>query len=279
MLHARLRRLLKPLAHTVFHPQWLVLREKSATQRAVARWARGPVMDVGCGDRSIATVLATGTEYIGVDYPATVAQGYPGLPDVFGDAACLPFPDAMAGTVLLLDVLEHLTGPESAIGEAVRVLEPGGRLIVQVPFMYPIHDAPNDFHRWTRDGLGQLFHRHGLTIIEERSYGHPVETAAALGAMALAKSGLNALGQHRIALLLVPLIVILVPVVNVAGWLLGNALPSDGFMPLGYRLVAQKAVSGEALPDRPHKRRRNQVDGPAGQRTGAASPGCNPGVS
>jgi SAM-dependent methyltransferase len=243
MLFTRLRRFFQPLARTPLHPQWLVFREQAATRRAVARAAMGCVIDIGCGDRWLAeTVSRTGT-YIGLDYPQTVAQGYPGLADLFGDAASLPFRDASADVVLLLDVLEHLRAPDASVSEVARVLKTGGHLILQVPFMYPVHDSPNDFQRWTLDGLRQLLARHGLHIVEETAYGHPAETAAALGAIALAKSALNTVARPSVAILLLPFIVASIPLANVAGWCLGKVLPSDPFMPLGYRLVAHKGTS------------------------------------
>ena len=61
-----------------------------------------------------------------------------------------PFTDAQFESVLLLDVLEHLRAPEVCITEIERVLKIRGKLFLKVPFLYPVHDAPFDFHRWTR---------------------------------------------------------------------------------------------------------------------------------
>jgi SAM-dependent methyltransferase len=240
VLYPRLRQLIKPFSHTPFHPQWLILRGTTGEQRTINHWAKGTVIDVGCGDRWLASCIIPAAHYIGVDYPPTIAQGYPGHPDVFADAARLPFCESAAHSVLLMDVLEHLRSPEAAIKEAARILKTGGRLILQVPFMYPVHDAPNDYQRWTRDGLHQLMTQNGFKVAEFTSRGHPIETSAAMASMALAKSGLNALTRRRIELVLLPVIVVLIPVVNVFGWLMGKLLQSDTFMPLSYRLVAEK---------------------------------------
>ncbi|HEV7165163.1 MAG TPA: class I SAM-dependent methyltransferase [Gammaproteobacteria bacterium] len=242
MLFTHLRQFVQPLARTPLHPQWLMSRENYATKQAITPLVRGCVIDIGCGDRWLADCIGERGNYIGLDYPPTITQGYPGLADVFGDAVRLPFRNATADSVLLLDVLEHLPSPDAAISEAARVLKPGGLLILQVPFMYPVHDAPNDFHRWTLEGLRQLLIQNGLRLVDETTFGHPVETAAALGAIALAKSGLNILSRPRLAILLLPLITLLIPLVNVAGWLLGKALPADSFMPLSYRLVAERSA-------------------------------------
>lgn len=47
--------------------------------------------------------------------------------------APLPFPDASFDVVVCLEVLEHITAHEAAVAEFLRVLRPGGRLIISVP--------------------------------------------------------------------------------------------------------------------------------------------------
>jgi SAM-dependent methyltransferase len=219
-----------------------VLRGQAATRATVLMAARGRVLDIGCGDRWLSADIGARAEYVGLDYPLTMAQGYASAPEVFGDACRLPFGDACADLVLLLDVLEHLKTPEVALLEATRVLKPGGRLVLQVPFLYPLHEAPNDYRRWTQYGLRLLLASHGLTLSEETVQGHPLESAAALMAIALAKAGLDTLTRRPVALPLLPLLVLLIPCVNLNGWLLARLLPTDPFMPLGYRRVAMKTA-------------------------------------
>ncbi|PIP58155.1 MAG: hypothetical protein COX02_01785 [Candidatus Vogelbacteria bacterium CG22_combo_CG10-13_8_21_14_all_37_9] len=80
----------------------------------------------------------------------------PGV-DIVGSVYELPFPEASFEIVLCMVVLEHLEDPKRAITEMYRVLKPGGKIIVSVPFLFPIHDAPNDFWRFTKYGLKILF--------------------------------------------------------------------------------------------------------------------------
>ena len=117
----------------------------------------------------------------------------------------LPFRDECFDTVLLLDVLEHIQQPDSAMAEVRRVIKIGGRIVVQVPFLYPLHDEPYDFQRWTTHGLGAIFSRHGIEICETTWHGRPGETAAALLAIALAKGVLDAARKRHFSLLLAPL--------------------------------------------------------------------------
>lgn len=56
-----------------------------------------------------------------------------GFPAVHGDAVSLPFRDAAFDLVLLTNMLEHVEDPRAALGEARRVLVPGGLALVLVP--------------------------------------------------------------------------------------------------------------------------------------------------
>jgi len=230
------------LRATPLHPQWLVLRGETQNRRDIARRLAGKILDIGCGNRVMESLLPPDADYLGLDYPPTHAKGYAGRPDVFGDGQRLPFRDRHFDTVMALDVLEHLPFPNQAVQEAARVLKTGGQLILQTPFLYPLHDWPHDFQRWTLSGLETLVQQHGFTISERRVFGAPWETAAALTAIALAKAGLNSLRHRSPAILLMPLFVAGIPLVNLLGWLLTRLLPADDFMPLGYRLTCVKNV-------------------------------------
>ena len=96
----------------------------------------------------------------------------------------------------------HLPDPERCLVELHRVIKPAGSLTIQVPFIYPLHDAPLDFHRWTRYGLRRAAQRCGFTIESESAIGHPLETAALNANIAMSKSVINWLqGRNPLALL------------------------------------------------------------------------------
>jgi len=79
--------------------------------------------------------------------------------DVTGDAHFLPFRPCSFQNILCTEVLEHLTNPEQAVREMERVLKPGGTLVLSTRFIFPVHDAPHDYYRFTRHGLEWLFRR------------------------------------------------------------------------------------------------------------------------
>ena len=51
--------------------------------------------------------------------------------------------------VISLSTLEHIYELDGTLAELSRVLKPGGRLIVAVPFMFRVHGHPDDYHRGT----------------------------------------------------------------------------------------------------------------------------------
>ena len=78
----------------------------------------------------------------------------------------LPFDDSSADTLLLSDVLEHVMHPWELMEEVTRILRPGGVLLLNVPFYYPLHSIPYDYHRFTEFALRAMCARAGLDVIE-----------------------------------------------------------------------------------------------------------------
>ena len=76
--------------------------------------------------------------------------------DVQGDCLALPFRDSCADLILSQAVLEHVTHPQQAVDEMLRVLKPGGLLYVGAAFMQPVHMAPHHYFNITPYGLEYL---------------------------------------------------------------------------------------------------------------------------
>jgi SAM-dependent methyltransferase len=76
--------------------------------------------------------------------------------DVVGDAQQLPFADAVFDGIICQAVLEHVPYPQKVIAEMYRVLNPGGILYIEVPFLQGYHPSPGDFFRYTLEGLEVL---------------------------------------------------------------------------------------------------------------------------
>jgi SAM-dependent methyltransferase len=87
-------------------------------------------------------------------------------PDIVADAHNLPFRDQEFEVVLCAEVLEHTRDPQQVISECYRVLKIGGQLILTTRFIYPLHDAPIDYWRFTRPNLMKLFNEFSKVEIE-----------------------------------------------------------------------------------------------------------------
>jgi SAM-dependent methyltransferase len=88
---------------------------------------------------------------------------------IVGDAQALGIGDATFDTVLCTEVLEHLTEPQKALDELYRVLCPGGTLLLTTRFLFPIHDAPHDYFRYTKYGLRHLLRRFEILELNEET--------------------------------------------------------------------------------------------------------------
>jgi SAM-dependent methyltransferase len=59
----------------------------------------------------------------------------------------LSLPSSTYDTIISLNTLEHVREDVFALGEMTRILKPGGRMLIFVPFLYRVHGSPSDFHR------------------------------------------------------------------------------------------------------------------------------------
>lgn len=225
---------------TPLHPQWLIYIDDRVRLAYVAAHSRGVLLDIGCADQPLRPYLSGDINYIGLDYPGTVDTMYHTKPDIFGDGQDLPVKSDSIDTVALLEVLEHVPDPASVLAEISRVLKPGGKCFLSMPFLYPIHDAPHDFQRLTIFGLRKLIHTAGFRIELEKNLGNPVKTSMILLNLALSRTVLRAYEKKHPALLLGVLLPVVIPFCNAVGWLLEKTGPDDSFMPHGYLLRIAK---------------------------------------
>lgn len=76
--------------------------------------------------------------------------------DVRADILRLPFGDATFDAAFCCGMLEHVLDPRSAITEIERILKPGGLIHVAAPFIQGYHPDPQDYWRFTVEGLQLL---------------------------------------------------------------------------------------------------------------------------
>lgn len=149
---------------------WLIYRILTGALLEHKDLFKGTVVDFGCGEAPYREyILETAERYIGVDW----SESFHAIKaDVVADLnKRLPIESAMADAVVSISVLEHLSDPQIMLKEAHRVLKPGGKLLLQVPWQWGIHEEPFDFFRFSPFGLQHLCEKAGFSRIEIKPMG------------------------------------------------------------------------------------------------------------
>jgi len=74
-------------------------------------------------------------------------------------------------TIVCCETLEHVTRPQEAIERMYDALNRGGLFIGTTAFVFPVHDHPADYWRFTPDGLRLLLERAGFANIRIETEG------------------------------------------------------------------------------------------------------------
>ncbi len=125
-------------AHT---PEGFALRARREKVLSLFDKPEGKVLDVGCGPGVLAQDMRErGCTYWGIDISTRmldVARSHFDKDDrvhfLHGDAMRLDFPSCFFDAVLCLGVIDMLRDPRQAMREIIRVLKPGGTLIISLP--------------------------------------------------------------------------------------------------------------------------------------------------
>ncbi len=124
--------------------------------------AAGRVIDLGAGDAPFREYLPD----VVTLYHTLEMQ--PRSEDVtyVGDVQAMPIvPAESYDTAVCLETLEHVPEPWRAVGEIYRILAPGGKVILSVPHLSRLHDAPHDYYRYTAYGVRHLLESNGFTVL------------------------------------------------------------------------------------------------------------------
>lgn len=91
----------------------------------------------------------------------------------------IPLNNDCVDGIISTSVIEHLRYPEKFFYEAFRVLKPGGKIFINVPFVVPEHEFPFDFQRPTRYGLKRWFEDAGFNEFFIEPSSSSIESACA----------------------------------------------------------------------------------------------------
>lgn len=140
-------------------------------QHYLPLYATGKLADLGCGNVPLFEAYKNLiTENVCADWPNTTHTNQ------YLDITCdlnqpLPFPDEQFDTLILSDVLEHIADPGLLWSEMMRILKPQGRIILNIPFLYKIHEAPHDYYRYTEFALQNFAQKNRAQVLELKAIG------------------------------------------------------------------------------------------------------------
>ncbi|MFL9939494.1 glycosyltransferase [Paraburkholderia graminis] len=86
--------------------------------------------------------------------------------DLVADAHVLPFDDNSFDAAIVMNAFEHFHEPDKAAAELLRVLKPGGRLLIHTAFLQPLHERPYHFFNCTKHGLEQWFRDFDVEVLD-----------------------------------------------------------------------------------------------------------------
>jgi ubiquinone/menaquinone biosynthesis C-methylase UbiE len=158
---------------------WYRARSAWVTQELRGKAGTLPALDVGCGTgATLAALRAAGySKVAGVDvseFALDRARGsVGGALLVMAEADTLPVGDSSLSCITSMDVLEHLDDDAAALRDYIRVLEPGGRILLTTPayqWLFSDHDRTAQHRRrYTARRLAAVARSVGLEV-EHKTY-------------------------------------------------------------------------------------------------------------
>lgn len=234
----------------MFEPPWwaIVLNPHFLSRRALAKAMLGAcpelggkVLDVGCGIQPYRQLLTSATSVAGLELD-TPENRLNKQADVYYDGHRIPFEAGSFDGVLCNQVLEHVFDPASFLLEIARVIAPGGKLILSVPFVWPEHERPFDARRFTSHGLEDLLLRTGFERTQHR------KLVGGWGAIfALAAESINTLLADVPRLVRILARIGLITPLNLAGALGSACSGADPQLYLDNFVVAHRKKDGKLV--------------------------------
>lgn len=132
------------------------------------------ILEVGGGQSGLSALLFPQAQITNIDLNADYAQVACNQQErvrfVCGDATDLPFENQSFDAITMFDLLEHVPDDKKAVSEALRVLRPGGYLLISTPnenWRFPYYGLMKSICPDEADVMAEWGHvRRGYTLAE-----------------------------------------------------------------------------------------------------------------
>lgn len=125
------------------------------------------ILDVGAGHGDFADIFEGRTSY------ALDIVPYPEVDLVTDLVEVNPFKDGAFDAVVMMNVLEHVYEHRALLMSVERIVAPGGSVIITVPFLLKVHQAPFDFARYTPFYIDKMAAGANLQVESLQAYYDP----------------------------------------------------------------------------------------------------------
>lgn len=151
--------------------------------------ARSIVVDLGAGEAPYRPLFEhLCRRYVACDLATSRTADL-----VFDGRQPIEMPPSSADCVVSFQVLEHVWDTGAYLDECRRLLSPHGRLLLSTHGTWLFHPHPDDFRRWTRDGLAREITESGFEVVSIRAAVGPLAWTTQFRSLAyahvLAKAG------------------------------------------------------------------------------------------
>jgi SAM-dependent methyltransferase len=157
---------LRTAAHVVFGTRPWVERKVGE----LARDLRGKrILEIGSGRQDLGHDAFSARSLFHESNTFIQSDVVPEFGHELVDVRTIEFEDEF-DMILCLYVLEHVFELEDAVRGMHRALAPGGRAVIAVPHLYPYHDEPADYWRFTEYAVRRLLEPFASTEISVRGF-------------------------------------------------------------------------------------------------------------
>lgn len=174
---------------------------------SAAKDFNGWVLDIGCGKMPYRDLIITQNKvkkYVGLDLVNAIQYDSSIKPDFTWDGIKMPFDSESFETAMATEVLEHCFNPLILLNETFRVLKPGGKFFLTVPFLWPLHEIPNDAYRYTPWSLERLLKESGFSEIQIQPLGGWHAAMAQMTGLWVARSSMGIFSRRILTRLAIP---------------------------------------------------------------------------
>ena len=186
-VHKKLSRIVLSLVNRMVRmlllPRWLIIGLYRETRQMrllmLGEQKPGKLLDVGCGGgRYLHRMQRRGWNVEGIDFDAQatrrVTDRY-GIPTHTGDLLAAQLPEDSFDAITMSHAIEHLVDPEATLRECLRILKPGGRIVIVTPNVesnaasffgrfWRGWEPPRHLHLFSTDTMQQFLVKAGFNV-------------------------------------------------------------------------------------------------------------------